>query len=141
MEPDIRLRQRFQNFRRAFMLLRESLEDNNVNSLSALEKEGIIKRFEYAFELGWKTLKDYLEYTGVTLAEITPRHVIKGCASAGILEEAGIDPQLYMDMMLVRSALSQTYDFNYFQQVIILIQDKYLYELKKENDYFIQSIM
>ncbi|MDP2283117.1 MAG: nucleotidyltransferase substrate binding protein, partial [Pseudohongiella sp.] len=47
---DIRWQQRFKNFQRAFLLLREALEKDPAQ-LSQLEKEGIIQRFEYTFEL------------------------------------------------------------------------------------------
>ena len=46
------------------MLLREALE-NGPSALSALEKEGVIQRFEYTFELAWKTIKDFLEAGGL----------------------------------------------------------------------------
>ena len=53
---DIRWKQRFSNFKRAFLLLREAME-NDLVQLSQLEKEGIIQRFEYTFELGtWKQI-------------------------------------------------------------------------------------
>ena len=58
MNPDIRWKQRFENYEKALTLLREALVD--VESLSALEKEGAVQRFEFTFELGWKTLNDYL---------------------------------------------------------------------------------
>ena len=55
MDQDIRWKQRFSNFSKAFNLLR-GIQDMNVDSLSDLEKEGIIHRFEFTFELSWKTL-------------------------------------------------------------------------------------
>lgn len=61
--PDIRWKQRFQNFDRAFVLLREAMK-NGPSGLNLLEKEGVTQRFEYSFELVWKTLKDYLEEGG-----------------------------------------------------------------------------
>jgi nucleotidyltransferase substrate binding protein (TIGR01987 family) len=66
--PDIRWQQRFQNFDRAFVLLRSALQDRPLDEYSALEQEGIIQRFEYAYELAWKTMKDYLEANGVVMS-------------------------------------------------------------------------
>ncbi|MBS3774079.1 MAG: nucleotidyltransferase substrate binding protein [Bacteroidales bacterium] len=33
--------------------------------LSKLEEQGLIKAFEYNFELAWNVIKDYSEYQGV----------------------------------------------------------------------------
>jgi hypothetical protein len=74
MNPDIRWKQRFQNFDRAYALLSEALE-RKPEALSLLEKEGVIQRFEYTFELAWKTLKDYLEEGGLV---ISPGHSAPG---------------------------------------------------------------
>ena len=57
--PDILWKQRFQNFDRAFVLLRNALE-NGPDSLNQLEKEGVIQRFEFSFELAWKTLINFM---------------------------------------------------------------------------------
>jgi len=133
---DIRWKQRFQNFRRAFDLLREALEDKNLEEYSDLEREGIIQRFEYTFELAWKTYKDYLEFSGINLLEATPRKVIKECAATNIFCEAEINPEVFMDMMLSRNALSHTYDFEQFKQVIVKIKQQYLFELEKTHLYF-----
>ena len=135
-QADIRWKQRFQNFRRAFGLLQEALAAKNLEEYSDLEQEGIIQRFEYTFELGWKTFKDYLEFSGINLSEATPRKVIKDCAAVNIFEEAGINPEVFMDMMLSRNALSHTYDFEQFQQVIVKIKERYLSELEKTYLYF-----
>ena len=75
MTTDIRWKQRFQNFDRGVVLLREALE-SGPSALSALEKEGVIQRFEYTFELAWKTIKDFLEAGGLVVSPITPRQVI-----------------------------------------------------------------
>ena len=136
---DIRWKQRFQNFRRAFGLLREALEDKNLDEYSDLEREGVIQRFEYTFELGWKTFKDYLEFSGANLTEATPRKVIKECAAANIFGEAGIIPEIFMEMMLSRNALSHTYDFEQFKQVIVKIKERYLSEFEKTYMYFMDK--
>ena len=76
MRNDVRWKQRFENFERAFKLLQEAFE-RNPDEMSNLEKEGAIQRFEDTFELAWKTLMAYLLYSGVAFDPITPRSVIK----------------------------------------------------------------
>ena len=55
MQEDIRWKQRFDNFDRAFTLLHSALQSRALDDFSDLEQEGIIQRFEYSFELAWKT--------------------------------------------------------------------------------------
>ncbi len=119
---DIRWKQRFQNFDRAFILLRSALEDHPLNQLSDLEQEGVIQRFEYSYELAWKTMKDYLEDNGVVISPVTPRNVIKEAFAAGLIKEG----QIWVDMMLHRNLLSHTYDFSNFKKVLEAVDNFYL---------------
>jgi len=61
---DIRWEQRFSNFKKALAKLESVVLHTAYEDLSELEKEGLIQRFEYTFELAWKTLQDLLEYKG-----------------------------------------------------------------------------
>jgi len=133
---DIRWKQRFQNFRRAFGLLREALEAKCLDEYSDLEQEGIVQRFEYTFELVWKIFKDYLEFSNIPLTEATPRKVIKECAATNIFGEAGIVPEVFLDMMLARNTLSHTYDFECFRQAVVKIKEQYFPELEKAYQFF-----
>ena len=94
MRNDIRWKQRLENFERAFLLLKEAFEKDPAE-MSDLEKEGVIQRFEYTFELAWKTLHDYLVYSGVSFDQITPRSIIKQAFAAKIIK----DGQTWMDML------------------------------------------
>jgi nucleotidyltransferase substrate binding protein (TIGR01987 family) len=135
---DTRWKQRFQNYKRAFLLLKSALEDSDKN-YSDLELEGIIQRFEYTFELAWKTFKDYVEHSGIITGEATPRNIIKLCAETGIFEEADINPRLYIDMMISRNKLSHMYDFAQFKEEIKNIKELYLCELEKAYEFFQQK--
>lgn len=74
MNPkEIRWKQRFENLTKAYNQLHAAME--RIDQLSTLEKDGLIQRFEYTFELAWKTMKDYLESQEVTAG--FPRDVIK----------------------------------------------------------------
>lgn len=65
MVEDIRWEQRFMNFKKALARL-QMVQASDLVSLSDLEKEGLIQRFEYTYELSWKTLQDFLRYKGYT---------------------------------------------------------------------------
>lgn len=121
MQPDIRWKQRFQNFDRAVVLLREPFE-RDVAALSNLEKEGTVQRFEFTVELAWKTLKDYLEYEGQIIDPVTPRNVIKAAFAARILS----DGQVWIDMLDHRNLLSHTYDEATFGTAVLALRDRYL---------------
>ena len=118
---DTRWKQRFSNFSRALSLLREAMEED-VFSLKQLEKEGIIQRFEYTFELAWKVLKDKMEFDGIVLDQISPKTVVRQAFAAKYIN----DPDTWLKMIGDRNLISHTYDFVKFEAVIQSIADSYL---------------
>lgn len=120
---DVRWQQRFQNFEKAFFLLRDAFENRNLESFSDLECEGLIQRFEYSFELGWNTMKDFLEYNGIVIAPpVGPRSVIKAAFASGLIT----DGQVWIDMMLHRNQLSHMYDSVKAEVVLRAVRERYL---------------
>jgi nucleotidyltransferase substrate binding protein (TIGR01987 family) len=136
MNSDIRLKQRFDNFDRAFVLLREPFQDG-LAALSQLEKEGTIQRFEIAFELAWKTMKDYLEENGLVVNPATPRNIIKEAFAAKLLD----DGQVWIDMMLHRNLLSHTYDIRVFEEVLQAVEQRYLPALDRLHEFLSVRLM
>jgi len=132
--PDIRWKQRFQNFDRAFVLLREAM-DKGPSELNQLEKEGVIQRFEYCFELAWKCMKDYLERSGFVFAIATPRQVLKDAFAAKLL----VDGQVWIDMLDHRNLLSHTYDLTGFEKAVEAIHTRYLAAIEQLHDYLQQE--
>lgn len=120
VNPDIRWKQRFENYEKALRLLCEALTD--VEGLSELEKEGVVQRFEFTVELGWKTMKDYLEYNGMVLEPIAPKPVVKQAFAAKIIT----DGQLWIDMLDRRNLLSHTYDQKVFDQAVQEMAKRFL---------------
>ena len=119
---DIRWKQRFQNFDRAFVLLRSSLEEKPLAEFNRLEQEGLIQRFAYTYELAWKTAKDYLEDQGAIFEEVTPKAVIQAAFAAGLIK----DGQTWIDMRLHRNLLAHSYDEQKFNEVLRVLEEKYL---------------
>ena len=131
---DIRWKQRFENFDRSYVLLRSALE-NGPEALNALEKEGVIQRFEYCFELAWKTVKDYLEASGLVFSTVTPRQVLKDAFAAKILKEGPV----WMDMLDHRNLLSHTYDSTQFNIALDAIHRRYLNALAELHEFLHQE--
>ncbi len=121
MSQEIRWQFRFNNFSRAYFLLREALEDG-VEPLSQLELEGVIQRFEFTFELSWNLLKDRLGYDGVVIATVTPRNVIREAYNAKLID----DFEVWIDMLTDRNLMSHTYDFDKFRAVVENVHSRYL---------------
>lgn len=132
LNPDIRWKQRFQNFDRAYVLLREALE-HGAAVLSPLEKEGVIQRFEYSFELAWKTVKDFLEADGLMSSPVTPRQVLKDAFEAKVIR----DGQVWIDMLDHRNLLSHTHDIAVFEKAVDAIVARYLPAMEEMHDYFL----
>ena len=130
-ERDIRWEQRFQNFEKAYLQLKSSVIE--VENLSDLEKEGMVQRFEYTFELAWKTLKDYLQEQGVDAR--FPREVIKQSYHYGLIE----DGEIWMVMLDNRNTMAHTYNEKTFRQAVSDIVSNFypaitsLYHYLKKN--------
>jgi len=113
---------RFDNYKRAFILLREAIETMEERELTQLEKEGIIQRFEYTWELAWKVIKDYLNHEGLVLDKITPASVIKAAFEAKVINNGDV----WMKALDARNKMSHVYNLKKFEEVIADIQSDYL---------------
>ena len=63
MEQDIRWKQRFEHYEKAFFQLQRFMAKENLNEF---EEQGLIQCFEYTYELAWNLMKDFLNYQGIT---------------------------------------------------------------------------
>ena len=124
---DIRWKQRFQNFEKAFGQLKNAV--TQVESLSDLEKEGMIQRFEYTFELAWKTLKDYLEEKNVDAK--FPREVIKQSFKYEIIN----DGDIWLEMLEQRNLMVHTYEEKIFKTTVNKISKTYFAAISQVYQY------
>jgi len=132
--PDIRWQQRLTNFERALRLLREAMA-HGPEALNQLEKEGVIQRFECCFELAWKTVKDYMEASGVVFDVVMPRQVIKDAFAAKVLE----DGATWIAMLDHRNLLAHTYNPAVFEQAVDAIHQRYLPQLQELHRFLQQE--
>lgn len=101
-KKDIRWEQRFSNYQKALAQLKEVVSQPELNKF---EEQGLVKAFEYTFELAWNTLKDFLEYQG--FADIVgSRDAIRTAFNESILS----DGHIWMRMIESRNRTSHTYN-------------------------------
>ncbi|HHU25015.1 MAG TPA: DUF86 domain-containing protein [Bacteroidales bacterium] len=82
---DIRWLQRYSSYAKALNKILEVVEsERSFADLSDLEKEGLIQRFEYTFELAWKTLQDLLIYMGYNITP-GPNSVLRKSFEIGLI--------------------------------------------------------
>lgn len=126
MEKDIRWIQRFSNFNKAFGQLERFTEADDLNEM---EKQGLIKAFEYTYELSWKTLQDLLKDKGY-VDVVGPRPVIEQSFSDGYIS----DGNGWMRMHKSRNMTSHTYDEQTAEEILENIRSEYFYLLKDLRD-------
>ena len=110
---DIRWKQRFSNYLKAFQTLVEAVELAQSRELSKLEQQGLIHSFEFTHELAWNVMKDYLEYQGI--AGLVGSRDASRSAFKNRLVESGDD---WMKMIEARNQTSHTYNLAVAQAVV-----------------------
>jgi nucleotidyltransferase substrate binding protein (TIGR01987 family) len=118
--PDIRWKQRFNNYIKAFQTLVAAVELARTRELSELEQQGLIQSFEFTHELAWNVLKDYLEEKGI-MGLIGSKDATRAAFKAGLIEQ-GED---WMKMIEDRNRTSQTYDPHVAQAVAENILERF----------------
>lgn len=99
-----------------------SLKAGLEEPATELAIDGVLHRFEFTFELAWKTIKDYLEYIGIVEKTGSPREVIRTAFENSIIE----DGEEWIDMMLARNQLSHIYDKEMSRDIYLDIKNIYL---------------
>jgi nucleotidyltransferase substrate binding protein (TIGR01987 family) len=115
---DIKWKQRFTNYRKALGQLKKFIEKKE---LSDMEKQGLIKAFEYTFELAWNVMKDYYEYQGESDIQGS-RDAIRLAFNRGLLQ----DGSLWMEMIQSRINTAHIYNEEIAEKIAaVIITDYY----------------
>lgn len=102
---DVRWQQRLANYAKALRRLNDGVTLAEKRELSHLEKQGLIKSFEFTHELAWNVMKDFLTDEGVQ--EIFgSKSATREAFSNGLITEGPV----WMDMIESRNLTSHTYN-------------------------------
>lgn len=116
---------KYENYTNALTRLKEAL---NIQDPDEVQIDGIIQRFEFTFELAWKTIKEYLEFMGIDISDMVgPRGVLKAAFEEGII----YDGDLWIKMMEARNNMSHRYDYEESRKIYNDIKEIYVSLLEK----------
>jgi nucleotidyltransferase substrate binding protein (TIGR01987 family) len=119
-DPDIRWRQRFDNFQRALQVLERGVNLGQQRPLSELEQQGLIQAFEFTHELAWNLLKDYLQYEGIS-GIIGSRDATRLAFQNDLIS----DGEDWMAMIKARNQSSHTYNLEQAQVIARDVIDRF----------------
>ena len=98
----------------------KKLDDGIKQVKDQLDQDGVIQRFEFTFELLWKTLKLFLTTEGITTK--SPKEAFR----FGLLEDANI----FLDMLEDRTQTAHIYSEDISNKIYHRIKNKYLKAIK-----------
>ncbi|HWQ65569.1 MAG TPA: nucleotidyltransferase substrate binding protein [Methanospirillum sp.] len=120
MTEDIRYIQRLSNYRKALTILHEGVDLYSSRLLSNMEKQGLIKSFEFTYELSWNLMRDYSLYQGYQ--EIRgSRDAIRQAISMDLIS----DGEIWMEMLESRNITAHTYNEKTADDILEKIVTKY----------------
>ena len=80
---------------------------------SELERDGIIQRFEYCFELSWKSIRSLLLKAGRKEVSGSPRPLLKDALEEGLIS----DFKLWNEFLEARNESAHTYHLKTAEEV------------------------
>ena len=95
------------------------LREDIAQPESGLVRDAVIKRFEFTFELVWKSLKLYLERQGLDCGG--PRSTLKKAFTEGLItspEQADVWLQLLEDRNLTSHAYDEALAIRIYQHIV-----------------------
>ncbi len=127
LEDNIRWKQRFNNYISALRTVEEAIDLSKEKSLSNLEKQGLIKGFEFTLELAWKMLKDYFAEEEVPIEGIKgSKNIIRTAFKHELIDQGDI----WMKMIEDRNKSSHAYDLETAELLVKDIINLFYVEFK-----------
>ena len=118
--PTDKYNRNLKSFEKALLQLGDALEESE----SPIVRDACLQRFEFCYELLWKTLKVFLEDIHGVRA-VSPRQVFKEAFALSIIDEE----LTFVEMIESRNTLSHTYNEEQATKIYVKCAD-YLKAMK-----------
>ena len=110
------------SYMKVLSLLEEAVRRHAENTMNELEEQGMIKRFEFTYELAWNVLRDYFEYQG-NAGISGPRDAFREAFHKNLID----DGDGWMEMIRSRNLSSYTYSEDIAKGLIDKIVNSYIH--------------
>ncbi len=124
------------NFSQAVKRLNEANIGYKRNTDNDIYQDALIMRFEFTFELGWKSLREFLIAQGYRLELPSPKGVFAFAYQEGILQ----DETLWLDMLESRNLTSHDYGRELSKEIADKISNRFCKALSDLNKYIAEHL-
>lgn len=131
-----KLENKYENFGNAVNRLNEANVAYKRNSDNDIYQDALIKRFEFTFELAWKTLREFMLDQGYSLEILSPKGVISFAWREGIIS----NEELWLDMLQSRNMSAHDYGRELSADIADKISNHYCKELTALKKYIADSL-
>lgn len=114
---------KYDNLKRAISRLQDLGQFDQFGEMEDIIRDSYIMRFEFSYELAWKTLAEYLVENGMR-RENMPRMIFKSAYQNSIID----NEEIWLQMMKDRNFAAHEYDEEYIQQVANRVKNLYVRE-------------
>lgn len=131
-----KLQNKYENFSTAVKRLNEANIAYKKNADNDIYQDALIKRFEFTFELCWKTLREFMTEQGYRLELPSPKGVFALAYQEGILN----DEALWLDMLESRNLTSHDYGREIAAEIADKISNRYAKALSDLNKFIASNL-
>jgi nucleotidyltransferase substrate binding protein (TIGR01987 family) len=117
-------KRKFENYKNALNRLNDGIV--KFDQTNDLLRDGLIQRFEFTFELAWKTLKAIFEEEGLTGIN-SPKTVLREAFSAGMI----VKDELWLAMLSDRNTTAHIYNEQSAIEICSKIVKEYVCEFNQ----------
>ena len=107
----------------------KAFDEAVAKAQTQLEQDGAIQRFEFTYELLWKTLKKILAFKGININN--PRDVFRAVAKEGLIQ----DPTFWFEVIKKRNMTTHIYSEIYADEIF-----KFLPQFQKQLSEVVKKI-
>jgi len=111
---------KYMNLKKAYDRLKEV--SDLYDGKNEIIRDSLIQRFEFTYELAHKTLKEFMNYEGVTLENSFPRTIFKKAYVNNIIS----DEVVWINLLEDRNSTSHIYNEKLANEIAERISNKYV---------------